>query len=142
MSIDGKKQIETLDALTDALGRSEGQSTEEIKKELLEEGVDVEVTLDRLKMFQKNISMEAKRSVLDIAREKRLKLAKRGHKFAGRFKDWTEEAILARIKELSGPQFGVAYRDLKSNGIDDLRSILEDLEYTKTLDSEEDLSDE
>ncbi|EFK08828.1 conserved hypothetical protein [delta proteobacterium NaphS2] len=72
--------------------------------------------------------MEAKRSALDLAREKRLKLVERGHEFIGKFSDWTREQILARIKELSGPEAGFAHRDLEAMGTEEMASILEDLE--------------
>lgn len=138
MDIDRKKQLDILDALTDALGRSDSQSTEEIKEELRDDGIDVDGALNRLIMAQKNIAMAAKRSVLNTAREKRLKLAEQGHKFIGRFKDWTKEEIVARIKELGGPEAGFAYRDLESMGADEMASLLEDLEMTKARSREDD----
>jgi hypothetical protein len=106
MGIDRTKYLKTLDTLTDALGRSEGQSVDEVKVELRDEGIDVDAALTRLKNVQQHISMVAKRSVLDTAREKRLKLVKKGHEFIGRFSDWTRDQIIERIKELSGPEAG------------------------------------
>jgi len=131
MGIDRKKYLKTLDTLTDALGRSEGQSVDEVKVELRDEGVDVDATLTRLKNVQQHISMVAKRSVLDTAREKRLKLVKKGHEFIGRFSDWTRDQIIERIKELSGPEAGLAYRDLEAMGTEEMASILEDLEMAR-----------
>ena len=131
MGIDRKKYLKTLDTLTDALGRSEGQSVDEVKVELRDEGVDVDATLTRLKNVQQHISMMAKRSVLDTAREKRLKLVKKGHEFIGRFSDWTRDQIIERIKELSGPEAGLAYRDLEAMGTEEMASILEDLEMAR-----------
>ena len=131
MKIDKEKYLEIFDTLSDALGRSEGQSVDEIKEELRVERVDVDAVLARLQQAQQRISMEAKRSSLDIAREKRLKLVKRGHEFVGKFKDWSREQIIARIKELSkqnGPMVGVAYRELDAMGEEEITSILEDLE--------------
>jgi hypothetical protein len=136
MSTDGDKYSAILDTLTDALGQSEGQSIEELSKDLQDEGIDVGATLKRLKMAQQNISMAAKRSALDAAREKRLELLGKGNEFIGKFKDWSKNQILERIKELRGPEVGVAFRDLDALGVEEMASILEDLEmahYRKTM---------
>ncbi len=127
MGIDREKYMKTLDTLTEALGTSEGQSPEEIKADIRDEGIDVEAALARLRKARLSISMAAKRSALDSAREKRLKLVEKGHEFIGRFSDWTRDQIMERIKELSGPEAGLAYRDLESMGTEEMVSILEDL---------------
>ena len=128
MSINRSKYLNTLDTLTDALGRSDEQSTEEVLADIRDEGIDVDAVLARLKKARLSISMEAKRSALDSAKEKRLNLVEKGHEFIGRFSDWTREQILARIKKLSGPEAGLAYRDLEAMGTEEMASILEDLE--------------
>jgi hypothetical protein len=137
MGIDRTKYLKTLNTLTDALGRSEGQSVDEVKVELRDEGIDVDAALTRLKNVQQHISMVAKRSVLDTAREKRLKLVKKGHEFIGRFSDWTRDQIIERIKELSGPEAGLAYRDLEAMGTEEMASILEDLEMARRSSTRE-----
>jgi len=128
MDINRTKYLQNLDALTDALGRSDEQSTEEVLADIRDEGIDVDAALARLKKARLTIAMEAKRSALDLAREKRLKLVEKGHEFIGKFSDWTREQILARIMELSGPEAGLAYRDLEAMGMEEMTSILEDLE--------------
>jgi hypothetical protein len=130
MGIDNKKYLDTMDTLTDALGMSDGQSIEEIKEELRSDGIDVDGALGRLKMAQNSISKAAKRSILDTARKKRLKFVERGHEFIGRFKDWTKEQMMDRIKEIGGPEAGLAYRNLEVMGTDEIALILEDLEMT------------
>jgi len=137
MGIDREKYMKTLDALTEALAESEGQSLEEIKADIRDEGIDVDAALARLKNAQLNISMAAKRSALDAARKKRLKLVKKGHEFIGRFSDWTREQIIERIKELSGAEAGLAYRDLEAMGTEEMVSILEDLEMAHRSAMEE-----
>ena len=132
-----EKYMKTLDTLTEALGMSEGQSPEEIKADIRDEGIDVDAVLARLKNARLNISMASKRSALDSAREKRLKLAKKGHEFIGRFSDWTIDQIIKRIKELSGPEAGLAYRDLETMGMEEMISILEDLEMAHRSAMEE-----
>jgi len=137
MSIDKEKYMKTMDALTDALGRSEGQTVEDIKDELRDGGIDVDSALARLKKAQLSISMAAKRLALDAARDKRLELVQKGHKFIGEFSDWSRDQIMARIKELSGPKVGLAYRDLDAMGTEEIISILEDLEmahYRRNLE--------
>lgn len=49
-----------LENLTDALGNSNGQSIEEVKAELKDEGIDVDAAVTRLKDARLNISMMAK----------------------------------------------------------------------------------
>ena len=137
MGINRTKYLKTLDTLTDALGRSEGQSVDEVKAELRNEGIDVEAALTRLKNVQQHISMVAKRSVLDTAREKRLKLVEKGHEFIGMFSDWTRDQIIERIKGLSSPEAGLAYRDLEALGTEEMASILEDLEMAHRSAMEE-----
>ena len=137
MSIDKKKYMKTMDALSDALGRSEGQTVEDIKDELLDSGIDVDSALERLKKAQLSISMAAKRLALDAARDKRLELVQKGREFIGKFSDWSKDQIMARIKELSGPEGGLAYRDLDAMGTEEIISILEDLEmahYRRNLE--------
>ncbi len=133
MGNEKEKRLKILDTLTDFLGRSEGQTVEEIKEELRDEGVDVDAALARLKNFQQNISMKARRSVLDAAREKRLESEKKGHTFIGRFKDWPYEQIKERameLMELAGPDFVCEYRDLEKMDKEQLIAMLEDLELT------------
>lgn len=137
MSIDKEKYMKTLDVLTDALGRSEGQTVEDIKDELLDSGIDVDSALVRLKKAQLSISMAAKRSALDAARDKRVELVQKGREFIGKFSDWSKDQIIARIKELSSPKVGLAYRELDSMGTEEIISILEDLEmahYRRNLE--------
>lgn len=55
-----KKKIDLLESLVNALGSSEGQTVEEIKQELSEEGIDVDRAINRLKRFQKKISEKSK----------------------------------------------------------------------------------
>jgi hypothetical protein len=137
MGIDKTKYLNTLDTLTDALGMSDGQSIEEIKEELRSDGIDVDGALTRLKMAQNSISKTAKRSILAASRIKRLKLVEAGHEFIGQFKDWTKEQIMARIKELGGPEAGLAYRSLETMGTEEMALILEDLEMTNARTREE-----
>jgi biotin operon repressor len=138
MGIDKTNYLNTLDTLTDALGMSEGQSIEEIKEELRSDGIDVDGAMGRLKMAQNSISKAAKRTTLDTARKKRLKLVEGGHEFIGRFKDWTKEQIMDRIKEIGGPEAGLAYRSLETMGTEEIALILEDLEMTNARTREED----
>ena len=123
-----------IDALTDALGRSDEQSIEEVKNDLRDEGIEVEETMEKLITMVKNISIAAKRKQLDIAKEKRQITESKKLDFVSKFNEWTKDEILSRIKEISslmGTNVSVAYRDLDSTNIDDLKSLLEDMEIAK-----------
>ena len=133
MGMDKGKYMGILDALTDALGISEGQTPDEIKEELRSNGVDVDTKIGRLLKAQQSIAMADRRAALDRAREQRLEVEKTSEGVTGRFRDWSREQVFERFRELiqSGtPEAAVAYRDLEAMGTEDLKSILEDLELT------------
>ncbi|XCN72926.1 MAG: hypothetical protein Q3M24_22035 [Candidatus Electrothrix aestuarii] len=140
MSNKKREHLKILDTLTDALGRSEGESAEEIKEELRNDGIDVDGILTRLKDAQKNISMEAKRSALDRAREKRLNSNQRSFNIIGQFSNWTKEQLIKRISEIGAAEARFAYRDLENMSPENLASILEDLETINTNNPQEDES--
>lgn len=135
-----------IDALTDALGRSDEQSIEDVKNELREEGIDVEETMKKFITMVKKTSMAARRKQLDIAKEKRHKAESRKLDFVSKFNEWTRGEILSRIKEISslpGINVSVAYRDLDSINTDGLKSLLEDMEIAKQqYECEEDSNEE
>lgn len=123
-----------IDALTDALGRSDEQSIEEVKKDLQDEGVNVEKTMNELIAIVKNTSMAARRKQLDIAKEKRHQMESEKPKIISKFDKWSRDKILSRIKDIScllDTEVSVAYRELDSKNTDDLKSLLEDLEIAK-----------
>ena len=75
MGTEGNEKILSfLDALTDALGESEGVSKEDIIADLKDEGIDVDVALKRIQTMVEHASQKARRQQLEIAREKRLAL--------------------------------------------------------------------
>lgn len=126
-----------LDALTDALGRSDEQSLDEVMDDLKSEGINVEETMARLINMVNKTSKAAKRKQLDLAREERQKKESEFIKLKDKFTDWTRDQILLKIKEIlsmSGPDISVAYRELESKDTEDLRSLLEDLEMARKLD--------
>jgi len=134
----GKKNLVFIDALTDALGRSEGLSVEEITDELWEEGIDVEATLQRLLVKREEISRAAKRERLEEAKKERLRMEAERPGFLKRISGWTKEQILATIKELAASldeAVSVSFRDLESKSREDLVALLEDLELAKQRES-------
>ncbi len=131
MSTDKREYLKILDTLTDALGVNAGESAEEIKEELRNDGIDVDSILFRLKAAQKDFSMAAKRSALDTARKKRFDFIQKGRILTGQFKDWTREQLIDKIKEIGAFEAGLAYRDLEGMDTENLASILEDLETIK-----------
>jgi len=132
MGINYRKQLEILDALTDALGRSDDQSDQEIKDELIDEGIDVDAALNRLKKARTDISMKAKRLALDAAKKERIAFAERSQELIDQFSNWTREQIVERLKQFSGPETSFAYRDLETMGTDEMKALLEDLELAKS----------
>jgi hypothetical protein len=123
-----------IDALTDALGRSNEQSIDEVKKDLQNDGIDVEKTMKKLINMVQEISMTAKREQLDIAREKREKMESKKSFLVNKFTGWNKEKVIAKIKEIAsslGTDVSIAYRDLDSKNTEDLKSLLEDMEMTK-----------
>lgn len=123
-----------IDALTDALGRSYEQSIDEVKKDLQNDGIEVEKTVKKLINMVQEISMTAKREQLNVAREKRDKMELKKSFFANKFAEWNKEKVIAKIKEIAsslGTDVSIAYRDLDSRNTEDLKSLLEDMEMTK-----------
>lgn len=123
-----------IDALADALGRSNEQSIDEVKEDLQNDGIDVEKTVKKLINMVQKISMTAKREQLDVAREKREKMESKKSFFANKFAEWNKEKVIAKIKEIAsslGTDVSIAYRDLDSKNTEDLKSLLEDMEMTK-----------
>lgn len=129
-----KKKLILLDALTDALGRSEGQSLEEVKEELQDAGIDVDASVRSLMESAKVISMAAKRRQLDLSRERRLADESKVQSIIGKFVGWTRAQIIARIEEIAAePRLKVliSHRDLEAKSTEDLISLIEDLELAK-----------
>lgn len=135
-----------IDALTDVLGRSDEQPIEEVKKDLQDEGVNVEKTMNELIAIVKNTSMAARRKQLDIAKEKRHQMESEKPNIISKFDKWSRDKILSRIKDIScllDAEVSVAYRELDTKNTDDLKSLLEDLEIAKQqFECEKDSNDE
>lgn len=141
MGTEGKEKILSfLDALTDALGETEGVRKEDIIADLKDEGTDVDVALKRIQTMVEHASQKAKRQQLEIAREKRLALEAEKPARLTEFLDWTKEQIIEKISELIpsiGPLASVSYRELESKSQEDLAALLEDLITTKEMEEQE-----
>ena len=128
-----------LEGLTESLGRSEGETLEEVINALKEDGFNVEASVSRLKAKVQNFSQEAKRRQLVVAREKRLSLES---ETASKVKDFiglSKNIIINKIMELCTiPNIAasVSYRDLETKSETDLIAILEDLELAKKMGEE------
>jgi exonuclease VII small subunit len=135
-----KSFLEKLDALTDALGRSDGQSLEEIKEELESEGIDLNASIKHLMEAVHKSSKASRRQSLDQAREERLKRDVSGSTYFNKFADWSREQLLERLNEIISDRSvatSASFRDLESRSDKDLASLLEDLEQTKDFSNEE-----
>jgi hypothetical protein len=134
------KNIERLDSLTDALGRSDGQSLEEVKEDLKSEGIDLDSSLKRLMETVHKSSRAARRKMLDRAREERLKTDAKEPTTFGKFANWTREELIGKIREILSTApvaINVSFRDLESKHDEDLASLLEDLERAKQIENKE-----
>jgi hypothetical protein len=132
--------LKKVDSLTDALGRSEEQSLDEVKKELEFEGIDPAASVDRLMETVHKCSRAAKRQALDRAREERLRRESKSLASVNRFVGWTREQLLKRLREMEsfgGAAVAASFRDLNAKSEEDLISLLEDLERAQRLGDEE-----
>jgi hypothetical protein len=131
------KYIEQLDSLTDALGRSNGQSLEEVKADLKSEGIDLNSSLKPLMETVHKSSRAARRKMLDHAREERLKTNAEESTAFGKFSYLPRKELIGKIQEILSTApvpINVSFRDLESKNDEDLASLLEDIERAKQLD--------
>jgi hypothetical protein len=137
---DKEKVISFLDALTDALGESEGVSKEDIITDMKEEGIDVDAAVQRIQAIVEHASRKAKRQQLEIARERRLALEAEKPARLAEFLGWTKEQIIEKINAFiasRGPLATVSYRELESKSQEDLAALLEDMITTKEMEEKE-----
>ncbi|MDA3918594.1 MAG: hypothetical protein PF690_16720 [Deltaproteobacteria bacterium] len=127
--------IKLLDKLSETFGDSEGQSPDEIREELNEEGFDIVSAETEFYKFQQEISMAAKRQVLDVAGKQRNILESKINNIKEKIKGWTKDQIMDRFKDLSiaDPNLVVAYRDLESKKEEDIKEILIDIELAQLM---------
>ena len=127
-----------LNNLFESLGDNNDMSTDEIKEEMRADGVDPDAAIQRLMKGVKQASADSRKSVLDLAREKRLKQQGSIKETIGKFKGWDREHLLAKIRALvaeSGMQAAASYRELGEQTDDNLRALLEDLEMLQERNS-------
>lgn len=127
--------IKLLDKLSETFGDSEGQSPDEIREELNEEGFDIVSAETEFYKFQQEISMAAKRQVLDEAGKQRNLLESKINNIKEKIKGWTKDQIMDRFKDLStfDPDLVVAYRDLESKKDEDIKELLIDIEIAQLM---------
>lgn len=132
--------IKLLDKLSETLGDSEGQSSDEIREEFHEEGFDIVSAETEFLKFQQELSMAAKRQVLDEAGKQRNLLESKINDIKDKIKSWTKDQIMDRFKDLSiaDPDLVVAYRDLESKKDEDIKEILIDIELAQLMAKNED----
>jgi hypothetical protein len=128
------KDLIFLKDLFESLADSGEMSTDEIKEELRTGGVDPDAALKRLMGAVEQASADSKKSVLDLAREERLRQQDNFKKTIDSFKNWSKEQLLTKIKEISlqGEMMPAAsYRELEEQTEENLRALLEDLEMLR-----------
>jgi len=128
------KDLSFLNNLFESLGDSSDKSTDDIKEEMRADGIDPDAAVQRLMGVVKQASADSRRSALDQARKERLKQQDSIKKTVGKFKDWSREQLMDRIRGLAGEgglQAEASYRELGNQTDDNLRALLEDLEMLK-----------
>lgn len=136
-----KQAMNLLDAFSDALGRSDGQSLEEVRQDLVDEGIDLESAGQRFMEMVHSASTASKRKALDLARERRLHWEPSGDSLLDEIASWSKEKLLGRIREILSPKdlaASASYRNLEAKKKEDLVSLLQDLELTLQRSKSED----
>lgn len=140
MSTDKKLEyIKLLDKLSETLGDCEGQSLDEIREEMQEEGIDVGAAEAEFLRIQQEISRAAKRQALDEAGQQRALLGNKISEIKQKIKSWTKDQIVDRLDGLleTDPELGVAYRDLENKKDEDIKEILIDIEIAQLMKRDE-----
>ena len=100
-----ERNIVFIDSLTDALASIESGSSEEVRKELILEGIDPDIPTKNLIEYAHKCSMDAKRKQLDHAASMRKRIEAQTEKSTGLFTTLSKEEIMTKIKEFLLPQF-------------------------------------
>jgi hypothetical protein len=130
-----KKNMIFIEAMADAISDCTDIGIEDMRKELQADGINLDASVNNLLESVKVYSMDAKRESLDIAAETRQRIKAADEGVVGKFSDYSKDQLLACIKSLITPeeQVSLAYRGLNGKSVEDLVSILEDLEAAKNL---------
>ncbi len=139
--IEKYEYLEFMDTLFSGLGSSDGQSFEVVKRELVEEGIDLTSILKRLKNNVQQHSQSANIQRLNLARENRLNAMTECHSIASSISNWGRERITQEIEKLSnllGSELSVSYRDLSKSTTEDLKTLLLDLELAVSPKNQDD----
>lgn len=127
-----------IDSLADFLASTESKSSEEVREELIVEGIDPDISTNRLIEYAHKCSMDAKRKQLDHAASMRNRVETLNEKSADRFTALSKEEIMKKMKDyLASPVLApsFSYRDLNKKSREDLEAILEDLEAAQSMTS-------
>lgn len=127
-----------IDSLADVLASTESESSEEVREELILEGIDPDISTKILIEYAHKCSMDAMRKQLDHAASMRKRVETQSEKSAGRFTTLSKEEIMKKIKDyLASPVLApsFSYRDLNKRSREDLEAILEDLEAAQIMAS-------
>lgn len=139
MTDEKRNNLIFIEAMADAISECNDSSLGEIREELRADGIDLDVSVNKLMEFVRICAMDAKRESLDVAAEARKANETENIGLAGKFATFTKDQLLARIKSLTTlpeGKVGLAFnfRELDGKNQADLESILEDLETAKALE--------
>jgi hypothetical protein len=132
--------MDFLDHLASFLGNSEGQTLEEIKRDVEEMGVDFDGVMKRTKKTVELKLNELKRQTLDQARDERLKKDATFRDRLDQFKGLRGVEKLSRMRDLleaGGMSPSLAYRGLSRKDDKDLASLSEDAELARIIANEQ-----
>lgn len=129
-----------LDGLADAVGDSDGQSLEEIQRDIEEEGVNYKAIMGRLTESVELKLNELRRRALDEARDNRIRTEAALKRKRIEFTALSLREKLSRLRDLADAGHlspSVAYRDLGHEDEQDLASIYEDAELARMIADEQ-----
>lgn len=127
---DSDESIKFLDSLTDFIGRSEDQTTEDVKTELRHQGVDIDTAISKCKIMINEKIGETKRQWMIDAPKLREKIQKRLDSYQDAIPTDINK-LKEKVKELmSGGEYReqatVCFRNFNAMTDDDLRKLYTD----------------
>ncbi len=128
---DIKRGISLISTLADALAVIECKTPEEIQDDLRQEGIDLNGSMTRLKKFLGLRSTETGGTHLSLEADTEKDLKTEFKNIAEKIAGWSKDKIIGRINELSATPdvvYSASCRNLEDKSIEDLSSILEDIE--------------
>lgn len=127
-----KKGVLLISTLSNALAGIECKTREEIQEDLRKEEIDLDSSMARFKIFFRMRSINAEEKPKSFATDTGKDFKTEGKSIMEKIAGWSKDKIIDRLNELSAEPDAVygasSYRNLEDISIEDLSSLLEDLE--------------